>query len=125
MYCTLKMSSKKKKGTKRTGANALIQSCSSEEIKEIFDMIVHHGRINHDEGVSPPSGREPWSFSANDIAEASIHVGTTIDTDLAHAMIEYVREYCTPAADNADVVTQRDFDKLLEILSNNNNNNKE
>lgn len=119
---------KKKKGTKRTSENALIQSCSKEEIKEIFDMIVQHGRIN-DKGapdvpssVSASRGKDD-RFSSNDIAETSIHVGTTIDTDLAYAMVEYIREYCPSDADihhgglGCDLVTQREFEKLMEILS--------
>ena len=118
---------KKKKGTKRAHANALIQSCSKEEIREIFDMVVHHGRIN-DKGAPVSTAASALgknvTFSANDIAEASIHVGTTIDIDLAHAMIEYILEYCSSGADThhdgvgCDLVTLSDFDQLMEILSN-------
>lgn len=106
---------KAKKGTKRSGADVLIDSYSKEEIREIFDMVVHHGRI-HDKGASERTG-EAHTFSAKDIAEASIHVGTTIDTDLANAMVEYVHEYCsTDAGGRGSGVTRSDFDQLLETL---------
>ena len=109
---------KAKKGTKRSGADVLIDSYSKEEIREIFDMVVHHGRI-HNKGASLSSETgEAHTFSAKDIAEASIHVGTTIDTDLANAMVEYVHEYCsTNAGERGDGgVTRSDFDQLLETL---------
>lgn len=101
----------------KKNANALIQSCTKEELKEIFNMIVRHGRMP-DVGAPSPAAQERETFCADDIAEASIHLGTTIDIDLAHSMIEYIREYCNDDGEMGESghVTRKDFERLIDMI---------
>lgn len=116
-------------GTKRNSNT--IQSCSKKEVDEMFDLIVRRGhRLK--EGCTYDTKASADSFSAQDIAEASIHLGTTIDLDLAHAMVEYVHEKWHPCPEHKNdehvhvaaraqtlsrsVVTRGDFDVLVRYL---------
>jgi hypothetical protein len=87
---------------------SVIETATPEEIDAIF-QVIRTACGNKSEEISNV-------LTANDIAEASIKVGVTVDLELAEAMIEYVNSEVSTTAHPEDCITKDQFIALLGKL---------
>lgn len=99
-----------KRQKKKQKRPTVIETATPEEAEAIF-QVIRTARGNNNKN-------DANIVTSNDIAEASIKVGVTVDLELAEAMIEYVNsETSTVNTTNLeDCITKDQFIALMEKL---------